>query len=162
MEDHRGGIVPDLYIKRWQHATASGRPGTTEQMWDVKAIGCLASYLNLTNDFRRFPVSTLKSALKVDHDLHDAPLCNALLVRLVYVEGLVESLAIVNLEVRQELPWASFTIVSFACGIALRSVLRPVFRSTFSCQSTISLVYRPCSIARQFLRRLKSPFLAKS
>jgi hypothetical protein len=37
-------------------------------MWDVKAIGCLASYLNLTNDFRRFPVSTLKSALKVDHD----------------------------------------------------------------------------------------------
>ena len=36
-------------------------------MWDVKAIGCLASYLNLTNDFRRFPVSTLKSALKVDH-----------------------------------------------------------------------------------------------
>ena len=36
-------------------------------MWDVKAIGCLASYLNLTNDLRRFPVSTLKSALKVDH-----------------------------------------------------------------------------------------------
>ena len=43
---HRGGIVPDIYIKHWQHATAAGRHGTAEQMYGVKAIGCLASYFN--------------------------------------------------------------------------------------------------------------------
>ena len=36
---HRGGIVPDIYIKHWQHATAAGRHGTAEQMYGVKAIG---------------------------------------------------------------------------------------------------------------------------